>query len=158
LYPTENERGRACNEIKQRCNYIEGQQVFYCDIKLWARKEYVTCCSRKDRSGISWFKADVWKLRGTMNELDNGRCPLRNEEEDAVHILLKCPETRRLREHLLGMKWLTINEEIAYKKIISCTNTLEIRNTGSYLYKFKRKWENRIKKLQLDIEYNHRTK
>jgi hypothetical protein len=26
------------------------------------------------------------------------------------------------------------------------------------LYKFKRKWENRIKKLQLDIEYNHRTK
>jgi hypothetical protein len=100
----------------------------------------------------------MWKLRGTRNELENGRCPLCNEEDDAVHILLKCPETRRLREHVLSRKWLTINEEIAYKKIISCTNTLEIRNAGSYLYKFKCKSENRIKKLQLDFEYNHRTK
>jgi hypothetical protein len=27
-----------------------------------------------------------------------------NEEEDTVHILLKCPEMRRLREHLLSRK------------------------------------------------------
>jgi hypothetical protein len=44
------------------------------------------------------------------------------------------------------------NEEIAYKKIINCTNTLEIRNIGSYLYKIKCKREKRIKELQLDCE------
>jgi hypothetical protein len=60
--------------------------------------------------------------------LDSGRCPLRNEEEDAGHILLKCPQTRRLREHLLSRKWQTINEEIAYKNTINCTDTE--RNKG----------------------------
>jgi hypothetical protein len=37
------------------------------------------------------------------------------------------------------------NEEVAYKKIINCTNTLVIMNIGSYLYKIKCKRENRIK-------------
>jgi hypothetical protein len=57
-----------------------------------------------------------------------------------VHILLKCSETRRLREHLLSRKWPTINEEIVCKKIINCPNISEIRNIGSYLYKIKCKW------------------
>jgi hypothetical protein len=35
-----------------------------------------------------------------------------------VHVLLKCPETRRLREHLLSRKWQTINEEIPYKILL----------------------------------------
>jgi hypothetical protein len=55
-----------------------------------------------------------------------------NGEEDAVHILLKCPETRRLREHLLSWKWQIINEELAYRKI-NCTNTVELRDLGRYL-------------------------
>jgi hypothetical protein len=76
-----------------------------------------------------------------------GRCPHCNGQEDAVHILLKCTETRRLREHLLSRKWQIINEELAYKKI-----TVELRNLGKYLYKIKRKWENIIKELQLDCE------
>jgi hypothetical protein len=70
-------------------------------------------------------------LRGTRKGLRNGRCLLRNEEEDAVHILLKFPQTRRLRKHLLSRKWQTINEEIACKKMINFSNTLEIRNIGS---------------------------
>jgi hypothetical protein len=37
--------------------------------------------------------------------LETGRYPLYNGEEDAIHSLLKCPETRRLREHLLSRKW-----------------------------------------------------
>jgi hypothetical protein len=28
-----------------------------------------------------------------------------NGEEDAAHIILNCPETRKLREHLLSRKW-----------------------------------------------------
>jgi hypothetical protein len=31
---------------------------------------------------------------------------------DAIDILLKCPETRRLREHL-SRKWQIINEELS---------------------------------------------
>jgi hypothetical protein len=54
-----------------------------------------------------------------------------------VHLLLKWPGTRRLREHLLSRKWLTANEEIACKKIINCTSTLELRKAGSNLYKVK---------------------
>jgi hypothetical protein len=59
--------------------------------KLWYREEYVTCCSRKDRSWTSWFKGRIWKLRKTRKGSENGRCPLYNEEEEAVHILLKWP-------------------------------------------------------------------
>jgi hypothetical protein len=80
-----------------------------------------------------------------------GFCPCHGEE-DAVHILLKCPETRRLTEHFLSRKWQIINEELAYEKIINCTNTVELRNLSRYLYKIKCKWENRIKEFQLDGE------
>jgi hypothetical protein len=41
------------------------------------------------------------------------------------------------------------NKELAYKKIINCTNTVELRNLGTYLYKIKCKWENRITEFQL---------
>jgi hypothetical protein len=60
--------------------------------------------------GIACFKADIWKLRGMRNGLEKGRCPICTEEEDTVHILLKCPEKRKLWEHLLSRKRLTINE------------------------------------------------
>jgi hypothetical protein len=54
---------------------------------------------------------------------------------------------RNLREHLRSRKWLTGNEEIAYKKIINCTNTLEIWNVGSYFYKIRCKGKKRVKEL-----------
>jgi hypothetical protein len=47
------------------------------------------------------------------------------------------------RTHILSRKWQIINEELAYKKIINCTNTIELRNLVRYLYKIKCKWENR---------------
>jgi hypothetical protein len=75
-----------------------------------------------------------------------------NGEEEAIRSLLKCPEATRPREHVLSRKWQIINEELAYKEIINCTNTVELRNLGRYLYKIKCKWENRIKKFQLDGE------
>jgi hypothetical protein len=83
------------------------------------------CVSRNDRMGIAWFRAGILKLRGIRKGLEIKRCLLYNEEEDAIHILIKCTETRRLREHLLSRKWQIINEELAYKKIINCTNTVD---------------------------------
>jgi hypothetical protein len=49
-----------------------------------------------------------------------------------------------------------INEELAYKKIINCTSTVELSNLGIYLYKIKCKQENIIKELLLDGELCHR--
>jgi hypothetical protein len=79
--------------------------IFYRDIKLlWDREDYVMCGLRDDTMRIAWFRAGIWNLRGIRKGLEIGRCPLCNGEEDAIHILLKCPETIRLREHLLSRK------------------------------------------------------
>jgi hypothetical protein len=54
-------------------------------------------------------------------ESEKGRCPLCREDKDAVHILLKCSQTRKWREKLLSRKWFIVNEEVAYKKITNCS-------------------------------------
>jgi hypothetical protein len=107
----------------------------------WAREEYIVCCTRNERSGLAWFKTGIWKLRGMRKGFEKGRCPLCSEDEDAIHISLKCSETRKWREQFLSRKWLRLNEWIAYNKIINCTNIIELRNIGIYLYKIKCKWE-----------------
>jgi hypothetical protein len=43
--------------------------------------------------------------------LEIGRCPLCNGEEEG-HILLRCPEIRRLEKHVLSRKWQIINKEL----------------------------------------------
>jgi hypothetical protein len=58
---------------------------------------------------------------------EKGRCPLCNEEDDVIHIFLKCSETREWREQFLSRKWLIVNKELAYKRIIYCTNAVELK-------------------------------
>jgi hypothetical protein len=70
--------------------------------------------------------------------------------EDPIHILLKCSETRKWREQFLRRKWLRLNEWIVFKKI-NCTNSIESRNIGSYLYKIKLKLENKIRNLSSEL-------
>jgi hypothetical protein len=52
-------------------------------------------------------------------------------EEDTKHILLECPETKDWRMEMLCKRWLDINEEIAYRKVLSCT-----KNDDKYVGKF----------------------
>jgi HKD family nuclease len=52
-----------------------------------------------------------------------------------MHIPLKCPEMKKQREELVGSKWLNINEDIAYRKIISCTNVTMTKTNAKYLFK-----------------------
>jgi hypothetical protein len=40
---------------------------------------------------------------------------------------------------------LNINTDIAYRKIISCTNVTEIKTTGKYLFETKCKWETKVR-------------
>jgi hypothetical protein len=55
------------------------------------------------------------------------------------------------REQFLSRKWLRLNEGIVFKKIINCANSTELRNVGSYLYKIKLKWENKIRNLSSEL-------
>jgi hypothetical protein len=55
-------------------------------------------------------------VQGRYLEVERGeegfrdwKMPLCHGEEEAIHILLKGPETRRLTEHLLSRKWQIIN-------------------------------------------------
>jgi hypothetical protein len=40
----------------------------------------------------------------------------------------------------------------ATKRIINCTNYLELRNIGKYLYKIICKWENKVNGTKLEME------
>jgi hypothetical protein len=88
------------------------------------------------------WKAGIWKLRGIRRCFERGRCPLCLGEEDAKHIILKCFERR---EQYVNSNWLNINEDLAYKKIISCINVNRIKSLGKYLFKTKCKWENKVR-------------
>jgi hypothetical protein len=46
----------------------------------------------------------------------------------------------------MNKKWLYINEELGYKKIVNCTNEAHIIHLGEYLDKVKHTWESRVRK------------
>jgi hypothetical protein len=50
-----------------------------------------------------------------------------------------------VEKQLLSRKWLFVNEELSYKKIINCTNAVELGNIGNDLYKIRCIWENKIR-------------
>jgi hypothetical protein len=83
----------------------------------------------------------------TKRNADKGRCPLCLEKEDGKHILLECEETKYWREKLIHDKWLNMNKEITYRKILKTTNRTQIQNVGKYLDTVKNKWFNKIKKI-----------
>jgi hypothetical protein len=104
----------VCNNIRERCNDIERQNIFskvnvkisllfYCEMKLeWGKETHIDKCTRKERMGIIWWKAGIWKLRGIRRGLERGRCPLCLGEEDVKHIILKCFETKKWREQYVN--------------------------------------------------------
>jgi hypothetical protein len=57
---------------------------------------------------------------------EKGRSPLCKEEEDAISIILKCLKTRSRGNNSFSRKWFIVNEEVADKRKINCTNALEL--------------------------------
>jgi hypothetical protein len=142
-----------CNIVRERCNDIERQNlfsdinveislIFYCEIKYeWGKVGYIDKCTRKERMEIIWLREGIWKLRGIRRGFERGRSPLCLEEENAKHILLKCSETKQWREEYVNSNWLNINEDLAYRKIISCTNVNKIKSLGKCLSPPKSSWK-----------------
>jgi hypothetical protein len=75
-------------------------------------------------------------------------------KEDVLYVVrmkILYYETRKWREQSLNRKWPMLNEGIACEKIINCTNIIELRNTGTDLYKIRCKWENKTSNLLSEL-------
>jgi len=51
-------------------------------------------------------------------------------------------DSQRWQVQFLRNKWLRINEEIAYQKVIICKKIMDLKNLGKCLYRVKDQWEN----------------
>jgi hypothetical protein len=67
------------------------------------------------------------------------------EEDDAKHLQVKCPETKKWTEEFVCSKWLEMNEDMECRLIISCTDVAETETTGKYSFKTKCKWETKVR-------------
>ena len=70
--------------------------------------------------------------------------------EDVKHILLSFSGTRKWIMEFLNLKkkkCLDVTKEVAYKKILRCSNKTPIKHLGRYLDKVKYKLFNNIKVL-----------
>jgi hypothetical protein len=53
--------------------------------------------------------------------------------------------SRKWRMEVLSKKWLSMKEEVAYKKMLICINKSLIVDVGRYLEKVMYNWLNKIK-------------
>jgi hypothetical protein len=96
---------------------------------------------------MAWLIAGIWQLKGVRRNADKGRCTLCLEEEDVKHIVLECKETKHWREELIHDKWLNMNKEITYRKILKTIYRTHIQNIVKYLDTVKNKWFCTIKEM-----------
>ena len=57
---------------------------------ILAKLSYVECSTRKERSGIVWLLAGLWKLKRVRRNTEKGKCPFCLGEEDVTYTLLHC--------------------------------------------------------------------
>lgn len=100
---------------------------------------YQCCCNMDKRNGLARFQSGIRKLICGGDK--KKRCHLCNEMNE-IHILLKLNGTKRWQEIFWNIKSIHMNEEISHKKISSCTKITELKNSGTFLYKLKCRWEN----------------
>jgi hypothetical protein len=124
--------------VKGRCNDIEKQNlfsrlfenislVFYREMKQrWGREDFIDCYNSNERRVMAWWRLGIWKLRGNRKGVEKRTCPLCLGKEDTKHIFLECPETKNWRMEMCK-RWLDINEEVAYRKMLSCTNKVTVK-------------------------------
>jgi len=72
--------------------------------------------------------------------------------EVAKYIYLKYSEMKRWREELVCTKWLSLNKNVTCRKGLTCTNVMELKNTGQYLLTFRWQWKNEVNKRELKWE------
>jgi len=92
----------------------------------------------------SVYSAALWRRRSVESEnveiertAKGSRYPLYRREGKDTYTILICREVERLRERNLNYKWLNINVERAYEKLINCNKANRTRNTGKFFIQDK---------------------
>jgi hypothetical protein len=68
------------------------------------------------------------------------RVPMFREGRHQAHFT-GSPETRNWKTEMLCKRWLEIYEEVAYRKMLSCTNKMTVKDMGKFLIRVHCKWE-----------------
>jgi hypothetical protein len=76
------------------------------------------------------YLAGVCELEGVIRNTEEGRYLLCLGEDDAKYMLLYCRVIKNWRLKLLNDKWLNMNKELAYRKMLRYMNKDQIRNLG----------------------------
>jgi len=61
-------------------------------------------------------------------------------DEGAENILLKCSETKEWEEEIIRSKWWNMKGNVAFRKVLDCTNTAEVTVTGKWLFRIRDRW------------------
>jgi hypothetical protein len=102
-------------------------------------------CCRNERSGLVWMETRAWGLRGFRRGMGKEHVSYMWETK-MLSTYCCCPDTKERRMKFMYKKWLYVNEELAYRKIINCTNKTHMINLGKFLDKVRHEWENRVTK------------
>ena len=116
----------------------------------WGRKPYINALNRKEREGYCWFRLGGWKLRKLRNTEDS-LCPLCNEHEDWVHILLVCSKTDNYRHFFnTGGYTNTKNFELALK-LMRDNRMPVVKSLGNFLSYVREKRTKAILKIENSV-------
>jgi hypothetical protein len=82
----------------------------------WEKKLYIEVCTQEARRGVGWWKMGIWRVKGVRGNVEQGMYPMCNKEEGWSHIL-RCEETKNLREDLVDKKYTSIEPEIGIRRV-----------------------------------------
>jgi hypothetical protein len=85
---------------------------------------------------IGWWEMGLWKLRGVRGNTEQGMCPVFSKEEGCSHIL-RCEETRSLREEFVDKRFTSIQPEIGMRRIDTIKDNDKLQKVGLYLSNYK---------------------
>jgi hypothetical protein len=109
----------------------------------WENKLCIEVCIQEARKGIGWWKTGIWRLKGVRENKEQEMCPMCNKKEGWSHIL-RCAETRSLREELVDKRLINIEPEIGMRRIATIKGNDKLQKVGLYLSKCKEKWKRSV--------------
>jgi hypothetical protein len=82
---------------KDYCNYIGRKNVV---TEMYGKSSVALYrdTNFREKRGIAWLGAGMWKLKGVRKTVDKGKWPLQLGEKAVRHILLSCLENSNWRE------------------------------------------------------------
>jgi hypothetical protein len=66
--------------------------------------------------GIGWWKMGIWKLKGVRGNIEQGICPVCNEEE-GWSLIFRCDETKSWRNDLVDKRFTSVDSETGIRRV-----------------------------------------